>query len=294
MVRILAFASYLWLTVISEARPVCLRCSTSGKNLKCGYDIRLTWQEDHEARGVSHGRTGVWSKAGRSPTTAPKKVFDASKMFGVPDFPNIENARFLNTTFNDVEMHFGHGEAEAGNDQAELDNDTMNGDWDMMEYEDLKPDPGSPQRALSLIPRAGKISQFDGHLIPHFEDVICSSSTLLDDERYNPYRHVLFPMAMDSRSPGVYHATMAISANVLRLGQPQYGVVALGHRQKALRRLISLLEPGGAETSHEMDEMLGLVLMLCWFEVRLLCFVSMSIPTTWSEKLMAIMSTLDI
>lgn len=245
-----------------------MRCSASGKNLKCGYDIRLTWQEDHEARGVSHGRTGVWSKAGRSPT-APKPALNSNETFGVPRFPTIENARFLNTTFNDVEMHLGHTEADQADqaEGAEVADTTLLHGWDMMEYEDLSPDPGSPERALSLFAHAGKTSQYDHILIQHYEKTICSSSTLLDDERYNPYRHVLLPMAMDPHAPGIYHATLAISANVLRLANSEYAVVALDHRQRALRRLISLLEHGRADTSREMDEMLGLVLMLCWFEV---------------------------
>lgn len=256
------YVSYLADLRHSEARPVCLRCSASGKNLKCGYDVRLTWQEDHEARGVSHGRTGVWSKAGR-PTKASKHVKSPSEDFNSPRFPHIENARFLNTTFNDVEMHFGHGD-HLETDEVEVAEGELN-DWDFMEYEDLRPDPGSPQKALSLIPRSCSTSQHDPMLLSYYEAVICSSSTLLDDERNNPYRHVLLPMALES--PGIYHATLAISANILRLAQSEYAVVALDHRQKALRRLIALLEHGGTGTSHEMDEMLGLVLMLCWFEV---------------------------
>lgn len=248
----------------SEARPVCLRCSASGKNLKCGYDIRLTWQEDHDARGVSHGRAGVWSKAGR-PDKSPRQTEDSSGRCEIPRFPHIKNARFLNTTFNDVEMHLGHGEPLEEVDEAEPSVDMDLDDWDVMEYEDLQFDPGSPQKALTTFARTCQTSPYDPMLLSHYEAVICSSSTLLDDERNNPYRHVLLPMALGS--PGVYHATLAISASVLRLGQPEYAVVALDHRQKALRRLITLLESGGADTSLEMDEILGLVLMLCWFEV---------------------------
>ena len=265
----ISFPSYLTLDLAddwanSETRPVCLRCSSGGKNLKCAYDIRLTWQEDHDARGVSHGRAGVWSKAGR-PGKSPKQSEDSSGRCDLPRFPDIKNARFLNTTFNDIEVHLGHGGPPEEADEVELSVDMGLDDWDVMEYEDLKPDPGSPHKALTTFARTCKTSPSDPMLLSHYEAVICSSSTLLDDERNNPYRHVLLPMALDS--PGVYHATLAISASVLRLRQPEYAVVALDHRQKALRRLIALLENGAADTSREMDEMLGLVLMLCWFEV---------------------------
>jgi hypothetical protein len=67
-------------------------------------------------------------------------------------------------------------------------------------------------------------------------------------------------------SDGLYHATLAIAANTLRLSNPSYRVPALEHHHHALGYLRYLL---GKDkwTNRELDEITGLVLMLCWFEV---------------------------
>ena len=97
-----------------------------------------------------------------------------------------------------------------------------------------------------------------------FEAVICSSSTLVDNVQSNPYRYLILPMALNS--DGIYHAALAISANTLRLSKVRYRVPALEHHHRALLYLQSLLDRD-SWSDREMDEILGLVLMLCWFEV---------------------------
>ncbi|EXJ91987.1 hypothetical protein A1O3_00537 [Capronia epimyces CBS 606.96] len=123
---------------------------------------------------------------------------------------------------------------------------------------------GIPQRPLAHLDRHSKFARYDPILLSYYEAVICSTSTLLDDEKNNPYRHVLLPMAL--QSPGIYHATLAISAHTLCLARSEYAVIALEHRQQALKRLITILSREECDDS-EMDEVLGLVLMLCWFEI---------------------------
>ncbi|KAF7588350.1 hypothetical protein BBP40_005878 [Aspergillus hancockii] len=105
---------------------------------------------------------------------------------------------------------------------------------------------------------------YDSALLSYYDTVICSSSTLLDDARHNPYRHVILPMAMASE--GLYHATLAVSASTLRLSEPRYGVAALKHGQKAIQALIRILKRG-IQSDADMDELLGLALMLCWYEI---------------------------
>ncbi|KAJ5281317.1 hypothetical protein N7478_006689 [Penicillium angulare] len=71
-------------------------------------------------------------------------------------------------------------------------------------------------------------------------------------------------MALESE--GLYHATLAIAANTLCLSDSRYRLPALEHHHRALIHLKELL---GHETwgEKELDEMLGLVLMLCWFDI---------------------------
>jgi hypothetical protein len=115
---------------------------------------------------------------------------------------------------------------------------------------------------------------YDSALLSYYEAVVCSSSTLLDDAKNNPYRHLILPMAMQSE--GLYHATLAVSAQILRIAEPRFRFAALDHGHRALRCLIASLQRGQSVPKHtsqtkmlhaEIDEILGLALMLCWFEI---------------------------
>ncbi|KIX04189.1 uncharacterized protein Z518_07743 [Rhinocladiella mackenziei CBS 650.93] len=181
---------------------------------------------------------------------------------GAPEqpFPRIPRARFLNTTLKDIQIYMGDHDDKEPEEDSSLEN------WDLVGAGDLESEPmpaGDPPNGMALIqPR--RSSAYDHILLSYYEAVICSSSTLLDDEKNNPYRHVLLPMALQSQ--GVYHATLAISASTLRLARPEYGVVALEHRHLALKSLINILNHSECD-AQDMDEMLGLILMLCWFEI---------------------------
>lgn len=71
-------------------------------------------------------------------------------------------------------------------------------------------------------------------------------------------------MALESE--GLYHATLAIAANTLGLSDSRYKLPALEHHNHALKYLRVLLTRDKWDEK-ELDEMLGLVLMLCWFDV---------------------------
>jgi hypothetical protein len=74
-------------------------------------------------------------------------------------------------------------------------------------------------------------------------------------------------MALESE--GLYHATLAIAANTLQLSDSRYRLPALEHHHRALSHLRELLSHD-TRGEKELDEMLGLVLMLCWFDVSIL------------------------
>lgn len=165
---------------------------------------------------------------------------------------------FLNTTYADLTMYHGNTTTGLSHDLIER-SDTFIGfgmDNNPVSHADTVP------RVLSLLPTQRR-AEGDSMLLSYFESVICSSSTFLDDLR-NPYRHVLLPMALQSQ--GLFHATLAISANTLRLTSPGYGVLALEHQREALKSLICLINDGNKDTK-TLDEILGLALMLCWFDI---------------------------
>ncbi|KAJ5223577.1 hypothetical protein N7468_008119 [Penicillium chermesinum] len=119
-------------------------------------------------------------------------------------------------------------------------------------------------RGLSSIPVHNQRLEYDPTLMTYFEHTICSSSTLVDNAHYNPYRYLILPMALESE--GLYHATLAIAANTLRLSNSRYRLPALEHHNHALTYLRMLLTRERWDEK-ELDEMLGLVLMLCWFDI---------------------------
>ncbi|KAJ6008599.1 hypothetical protein N7499_001350 [Penicillium canescens] len=149
---------------------------------------------------------------------------------------------FLNTTMIDLEIHFD-GKQNAKR-QAFPWSDSL-----------------SP--CLNTFPSGGR-SDSDPVLLSYFEHIICSSSTLVDNAHCNPYRYLILPMALQSE--GLYHAALAISANTLKLSDTKYRLPALEHHHRALNHLRGLLNKDDWVEA-EIDEMLGLVLMLCWFDI---------------------------
>lgn len=148
---------------------------------------------------------------------------------------------FLNTSVSDLEIYYN------------LRHDTQIEDFML----------NGPPRTISTFPPFGR-SVHDPSLMSYFERIICSSFTLIDNAHCNPYRYLILPMALSS--DGLYHATLAIAANTLRLSNPSYRLPALEHHHHALAYLRGLLDQD-QWTDRELDEMTGLVLMLCWFEV---------------------------
>ncbi|OQE42256.1 hypothetical protein PENCOP_c004G05276 [Penicillium coprophilum] len=225
-----------------ETHPICSRCTRN--NASCGYGLRLVWHEESLARGVCHGRAGVWSKR--------KDERKRERLEHVDDILSrrSEHARdnrtwmFLNTTMIDLQIHFDGAQPNC---------------------KEMKPfsqqSPLSPW--LNTIP-PGQRSDCDPVLLSYFENIICSSATLVDNAHYNPYRYLILPMAL--QSDGIYHAALAIAANTLKLSDQRYRLSALEHHHRAISHLRGLLSKDSWVES-ELDEMLGLVLMLCWFDI---------------------------
>jgi hypothetical protein len=209
------------------------------------------------ARGVCHGREAVWSKKDalkRTKWTRGQSSQDTTRGDSKQERVSSSSHRewvFLNTSTQDLELYLN------------LPHDTDNLPSTSISF--LSP-------SLATIPTDAR-SLDDPTLLSFFERIICSSSTLVDNAHCNPYRYLILPMAMSST--GLYHATLAIAANTLRLSNPAYRVPALEHHSRALTHLRLLLSQN-EWSERELDEMIGLVLMLCWFEV----FIACNIPQT--------------
>lgn len=258
----------------------------------CSYELRLIWHEESLSKGVCHGRSGVWSKnAGRPSAQHQRRVqrqasnsenetspYKAGIYTGMAR--NNDPAMFLNTTIRDLKLYFEFEDQLEDEDAVELeellDSPLHNANTALFnvhatEFPDLELsglDIGP--MALLLQPAFGSSFggfqklNYDSSLLSYYEAVVCSSCTLLDDADHNPYRHLFLPMAMQSE--GIYHATLAVSAQILGIAEPKYRFAALDHANRALKCLIATLQRGNWSGA-EIDEILGLALMLCWFEI---------------------------
>ncbi|KAJ5607718.1 transcriptional regulator family: Fungal Specific TF [Penicillium hordei] len=122
-------------------------------------------------------------------------------------------------------------------------------------HKDLKPfsQPSPLSPWLNTI-SPGQRSDCDPMLMSYFEHIICSSSTLVDNAHYNPYRYLILLMAL--QSDGIYHAALAIAANTLKLSDQRYRLPALEHHHRALNHLRSLLNRDNW-VENELDEILA-------------------------------------
>uniref|UniRef100_A0A093VF23 Arginine metabolism regulation protein II n=1 Tax=Talaromyces marneffei PM1 TaxID=1077442 RepID=A0A093VF23_TALMA len=251
-----------------ERRPKCQRCTKS--NLDCSYGLQLIWHEESLSKGVCHGRAGVWSKSGRRKDETHLRSRESDRRcVSATTGSTKSRGVFLNTTMNDVKLYFEYG--------GMAEEDGQNENQASMPNEGHQ-HPGNLSLSLPVLSTTtlGHLRTFDydSALLSYYEAVVCSSSTLLDDAKNNPYRHLILPMAMQSE--GLYHATLAVSAQILRIADPRFRFAALDHGHRALRCLIASLQRGQSTpkyTNHkqmsnvEIDEILGLALMLCWFEI---------------------------
>lgn len=247
-----------------ERRPKCQRCIKSG--LDCSYGLQLIWHEESLSKGVCHGRAGVWSKNGRRKDDTQLKSRESDRHYvSATTRPSKSRGVFLNTTMNDVKLYFEYAGMAEEDDQNEKE--------ELIPNENQKLSLSLPVLSTTTTSHL-RTFDYDSALLSYYEAVVCSSSTLLDDAKNNPYRHLILPMAMQSE--GLYHATLAVSAQILRIAEPRFRFAALDHGHRALRCLIASLQRGQSsptntsqvQISHaEIDEILGLALMLCWFEI---------------------------
>jgi Fungal specific transcription factor domain len=239
-------------------------------NLNCSYGLHLTWHEESLSKGICHGRSGVWSKNmnTRHSRNGNQQQFQSNGLFMTESLDQSKSSQgtretcgavFLNTTAHDVKLYFNYGGIEKGPEEQDLDE---------------PPEEEISHHALSLPVLSNstlgtvRTLDCDPSLLSYYEAVICSSRTLLDDAKNNPYRHLILPMAMQSE--GLYHATLAVSAQILRISDSRFRFAALDHGQKALKCLIATIQRGtcnGNWSRTDIDEILGLALMLCWFEI---------------------------
>ena len=289
---------------LPETRPRCQKCARL--KLSCHYGIRLQWVEDSEARGICHGRQGVWSSNGTArhgkgkphsksasissqPPSSPLALRPASAASASPTF-------FLNTFDGDIQ-HYLVVSGSGRSAPAYITLPGMDSFLDKKEAEDSEEESGYPcvarpaiekqkqptsdrpphrsrgrhqkfdlWRPVSLNPAglANCLTESDEYILQFYVQVVCSTTTILDDEFHNPQRYALIPMT--SSSERVLAAVLAIGATKLAYNDARFRRRALYHRHQVIANLAGLLEDIHTDHTRYL-EALASTMILCWCDV---------------------------
>lgn len=282
-------------TQIVETHPRCRNCENMA--LPCRYGIRLQWVEDSVAKGICHGREGVWSGKRRKTCENASSPISPSTPTLTSNVHNMPMAKlsnhllkkyfFLNTSEVDVEAYY-EAPLTASRKPPRSNKSSCSPQeltvlptaHSLSKYSDTE----SPlllrkvrhearhngiatSLHVSFSPKyfAYPLNEADGYIVQYYEQIICSTIVLVDDKTYNPARFVLMPMASFSES--VLSAILAISATKLSHKNPAFRHRALIYRQKVISILFSLLKNMDVY-SIKYIEALICSMVLCWCDVR--------------------------
>lgn len=258
--------------------------------------MRLQWVEDSIARGICHGRQGVWSsdsgKLRRQDTSRGHS--EKVPINALSPQPSPARFFFINTSIGDVEFYAAsQSQTHHSADALLLSLRNEGGNRDLWELEDAtsfgnsgrQPVVGlSSEELLRLLRRslshqwklpnlnvqssAGLVrplDDYDGYILRFYDNDVCTRTTLLDDKTYNPLRFAVLPMI--SFSDTVLSAVLAISATKLAHTDPRFRAKALRHRQEVISNLAKSLQTVNQQLINYLEALVS-VIVLCWCDVR--------------------------
>lgn len=123
-----------------------------------------------------------------------------------------------------------------------------------------------PCRVLPMLGWKREFSHVDTFLFSFFEQVICSSTMVIDDRHHNPLRSIVLPLSLSDKIN--YYAVLMISAQSLSRLDSRFHAVELQLRQVLLTTLRHTL----GESGWGAEDILLPVMLLCASEVRR-CFL---------------------
>ncbi|KAI0134993.1 fungal-specific transcription factor domain-containing protein [Daldinia grandis] len=294
-----------------EARPRCRRCQKT--NLTCHYGIRLQWLEDSVARGIRHGRQGVWrpkqkdaTRDACTPTALLEGRFQESPGSAKYRARSKGVVYFLNTFSRDIQLYWNsQGFRDVLTDIALLEDDHAEEEDSIDRLlagqvgleERHKPHltqycGGSRTFPWKLATPVGRSITFTHQLarsdefIPrYYTEVVCANASLVDGRHHNPFRYHIVPMA--SHSSTVFSAMLAVSAVKMAAKDPKFHRRALVHRHRVLVDVKRLLESDHIDTAKCLEALVSVV-MLCWYDISDNC------KSTWISHLVGIFGLLDV
>ncbi|KAH7029535.1 fungal-specific transcription factor domain-containing protein [Microdochium trichocladiopsis] len=304
-----------------EARPTCQKCTKRG--LSCQYGIRLQWVEDSVARGICHGREGVWSGTHSKTEAAPAERQSQSQhadksrtpvktlSTSLCSRPSQPVTFFLNTSTRHISKFLvneysdcdANGVDVPAAEGSEAHKDNNFSPEELFNYPCVAHSPDralrhristsqrkktwpnmTPAAPLNLTGLAHPVDEMDCHILQYYNQVVCAKASLVDDEHHNHFRYVFMPMTAFSES--TLSAVLSVAATKLSLTDPRYRRKALLHRQRVLAGLGQLLQ-SIFEDSTRWLEALACTMILCWCDIADYC------RPTWISHLKGVAGILD-
>ena len=259
--------------------------------------------EDSLARGICHGRQRDQIGSGRRKSKRRSSTPTGMQLTG----PKTEDERsksqifFLNTFYKDIYYYLETNKSQSVAPLVRFHSNTnFPQDLDRCEYDDNYDDSSCilarnksesrTQADHSLIqstatwisgydfarPRMSLnlTDSLDGHILQYHDLVICSLTTLLDNENQNPNRFAIMPLI--SSSENVLAAVLAIGATKLAFmynDEALYQRRAFFHQQRATSKLSRLLWNVNGDLNKWL-EALATTLVFCWCDVSFLVSTS--------------------
>ncbi|KAH7009738.1 fungal-specific transcription factor domain-containing protein [Ilyonectria destructans] len=244
-----------------EVKPSCGSCTSRGY-VDCSFLVVLKWEADYRHVGRAFGRTGVWSKAGKT-TTQQSPVVCRS---GLSRVPHVHQSGFLNLSLNDFDDGKKEGDEEHLFPLIASSNRST-----------LSPGKAAPRNIIirpGPIPRSPhdplleNLHLADPPLVSYYLHRVCPLSVpSADYTTGSPFSALLLPFALSSSSPALLHALLGLAASHRARFDSSFNPTALSFSNLALRSLRTLL---ASKTSLEIavdPETLVLMMLLCQTEL---------------------------
>ncbi|RDW77635.1 hypothetical protein BP6252_05688 [Coleophoma cylindrospora] len=245
----------------SEEKPACDHCNKKG--LKCEYGMRLTWEDAAKEAGIAFGRTGMRNRFKKN-----EEVCGRSKEHFLLPMTSYGRMLFLNTTYADIyrfcsEYHTGNNKDDEYDKRLETSDQERNG-------------PSFSRTPLGLSIQLRTLPDMDDYsstIFQYYVKVVCRNKVLVDGAR-NPFRHLILPLCLSSRT--LLHSVLAVAANDLRnrrdsCDDTYNNYQLLYHKSKSLKALRRTFTdhvgfPHSSDVK-ERDSVLLTVLMHCYLEI---------------------------
>ncbi|KAM5359055.1 hypothetical protein ACJZ2D_014776 [Fusarium nematophilum] len=238
-------------------KPQCGNCISRG--LVCDRHIRLKWEHEFAARGLSFGREGVWSKS--SENSCPRRQSQSQQTPALLVAPFVEPRHFINTYCRDFDPDSNH-EQSLREETAELREQISNSS-SALALRSTFPSISVPS---SISPFPG-LDGLDCSLFEYYLLRLCPITTP-SPLAPTPFANLVAPLFTTSGQDLIVQSVLAFSARHRSIVDPQWTRTAMRMKGKALTGLLQKIRSPDITTDVILDPQVPAAMMfLCLYEI---------------------------